>query len=722
MADLNALKSVDDYLARFVPELTSRLTSEIRPLYDPSREHWSPLLSKLKREPFRAQGDAIMGLDRVLRRQKFAFLVGEMGVGKTLMGAALAYVHLEDRYRVLIMCPGHLIEKWAREVEQTIPAATVRIVWRVSDLLDLASRRPKPAGPEYYIIPRDRAKLGYRRKAAYILRRHPYRKPPRGEEPDRAKHVACPHCGEFVIDEKSKRPRWPEELQSKALFCKKCGGALWAADRAGVRRYAPAEFIKRHLKGAFDLFLADEVHELKGADTAQGNTLGMLASACKKTVCLTGTLVGGYAEHLFHILYRVNARGLRAEGLKYTQVQNWISRYGALEFISKRPLGSGDSLAYARGSKSREYTRHRPGVSPLVFARHLLTNSVFVELADVADELPALAEDVSVVPMSGELRDAYKEVENKLKMAMQDRAKAARLMGAYIMTLLAYPDRPYDCRPIPDVCVPRELSRTTVYPKEQALLGFVKSEFALRRRVWVFATFTATRDVTSRLHDLFRKNGIKTSVLKQDTVEMADREEWIQDQVKAGAEVIISNPELVKTGLDLLAFPTLAFYETGYNTFTLMQASRRSWRVGQKLPVKVRYFCYKETLQEAALRLMGAKVKATMALQGKFSSEGLMALTQSEDMMSALAKALVNGLDGVDSAESYWRVSRTAGGKSFAADDAGADSRVATLTQEAPATATEPEVITLDLFGHRELRSTRPKRTPAAEAVQLTFF
>jgi hypothetical protein len=58
---------------------------------------------------------------------------------------------------------------------------------------------------------------------------------------------------------------------------------------------------------------------------------------------------------------------------------------------------------------------------------------------------------------------------------------------------------------------------------------------------------------------------------------------------------------------------------------------------------------------------MGAKVKATQALQGKFSSEGLVALTQSEDMVSALAKALLNGTNGIDSAESYWRNRRPKG-------------------------------------------------------------
>ncbi len=726
-----AITTVDGYLARFVPDLAARLTREIRPLYDPSKESWHPALHALTRKPFRAQGDAVMGLHRVLARQKFAILVGECGVGKTLMGSALSAVLLPGRGRVLVMCPGHLVEKWAREIKETVPGSVVRIAWRVSDLFDL-KRGSKPRRREYVILARDRAKLGFRRKPAYILRRQPCQRMAHGEKADlKTQYVACPSCATIVVDPKTHRPLIPAELAAKVEYCGKCKGALWQADRTGVRRFAPAEYIKRRLKGVFDLFIADEVHELKGADTAQGNTLGMLAAACKKTVCLTGTLVGGYAEHLFYILYRVNPRGMRgAENLKYSQVQNWIARYGALEFITKKPA-SGDALAYARGSKQHTYVKHRPGVSPLAFARHLLTNSVFVELADVAEELPSIAEDVAVIPMSEELRDAYKEIETSFKRVLADRSKAMRYMGAYLATLLSYPDRPFDNKRIPEVGTPKELSKDAIYPKEKALLDFIVAERAARRRVWVFATFTNTRDVTERLRALLAKRGLKAAILRQDTVEMAQREAWIAEQCKRGVDVVISNPELVKTGLDLLEFPSLAFYETGFNTFTLMQASRRSWRVGQKAAVKVKYFCFKDTLQEAALRLMGAKVKATMALQGKFSAEGLTALTQSEDMMSALAKALTNGLEGVESAESYWRSSRTAG-KDFGhapANVAPRESPVQKAERLPPPSkppAADLVVVTLDLFASLPAsRADAPPRGRAAKPVreeQLSLF
>ena len=61
-----------------------------------------------------------------------------------------------------------------------------------------------------------------------------------------------------------------------------------------MHRYAPVDFLSRYLsEGFFDYAIADEVHELKGGETAQGNALGALARCAEHIVILTGTLLGG---------------------------------------------------------------------------------------------------------------------------------------------------------------------------------------------------------------------------------------------------------------------------------------------------------------------------------------------------------------------------------------------------------------------------------------------
>src|SRR5882672_10858518 len=106
-------------------------------------------------------------------------------------------------------------------------------------------------------------------------------------------------------------------------------------------------------------------------------------------------------------------------------------------------------------------------------------------------------------------------------------------------------------------------------------------------------------------------------------VDTSKREAWYARQIKDGVQVVICHPKLVETGLDLLDFPTIIFYESGYSLHTLRQASRRSWRIGQRRPVRVMFLCYEGTMQTACLRLMGKKLLVALTMEGKFAGEGL---------------------------------------------------------------------------------------------------
>jgi hypothetical protein len=126
-------------------------------------------------------------------------------------------------------------------------------------------------------------------------------------------------------------------------------------------------------------------------------------------------------------------------------------------------------------------------------------------------------------------------------------------------------------------------------------------------------------------------------------------------------DVIISHPQPVRTGLTLFDaagnhnFPSLIFYETGYDLFTLRQASRRSWRIGQKHPCRVYYLYYRETMQARAMALMAQKLDASLALEGQFSVEGLAAMSaESGSLTMELAKSLVENIDFGD-AERVWQ-------------------------------------------------------------------
>ncbi|MCT0715891.1 DEAD/DEAH box helicase, partial [Pseudomonas aeruginosa] len=116
--------------------------------------------------------------------------------------------------------------------------------------------------------------------------------------------------------------------------------------------------------------------------------------------------------------------------------------------------------------------------------------------------------------------------------------------------------------------VPAQFNEFEVTPKERELIDICKEEKAQGRKVLAYTVYTGTRDTTSRLKVLLEQEGFKVAVLRA-SVDASRREDWIAEQLDRGIDVLITNPELVKTGLDLLEFPTIVFMQSGYNVYSL---------------------------------------------------------------------------------------------------------------------------------------------------------
>lgn len=131
---------------------------------------------------------------------------------------------------------------------------------------------------------------------------------------------------------------------------------------------------------------------------------------------------------------------------------------------------------------------------------------------------------------------------------------------------------------------------------------------------------------------------------------------WFQEEVVSdglGAPVLTQLH--IPRNLDLIFCPAIIWYQTGYSTFTLRQASRRSWRIGQTKPVTVRFLCYENTAQVGCLRLMGRKLLVSMALEGKFSDSGLQSMDDGADVLTTLARELVMNQGVGQSADEVWK-------------------------------------------------------------------
>lgn len=680
--------SLDDYLSKYGQHLADRARQSLQPLHTPGTDPLNPAIDTFTRRPFDAQAHVISGVVKALDRQKGVFIVGEMGTGKSLMGACAAHAHAAGKpYRALIFCPGHLPVKWKREILSTIPEAKVRIIERWSDALALYEKKgTTPTGPEWYIIARDRAKLGAKWATIDGC-------PIRGAD---HKVMRCPSCG-AVQKDKNDLSIVHDAFKGKKKFCdavvrsvdgrrkRPCGEALWTYTRE-MSRWEPAKFFHKKMRGFFDYLLLDEVHEEKSATSAQANAAGSLIAASRHVIALTGTLIGGYADHLRPLLFRLCPRTLVEEGFGWNDVMPFSEKYGKIEEKTTTTSGGFDaseSNSQSRGS-SRSTTRYvRPGVLPSIFGRHLIGNTVFLLLDEVADNLPELEEVLVPVEMGAKLGACYEGLESKLREEIRSLIQrkgpggAGKLLGPMLNALLCYPDHPFDWKLIGyndkegfhPVVRPVELDRNVTYPKEEALIEYVMGEYNSGRQVWVFAVYNGERDVQGRLATMLRKKGLRVAELRQ-TVPPAEREAWISANGPMH-DVILSGPKLVETGLDLFDrsgrhnYSTLCFYETGYNLFTLRQASRRAWRIGQKSKCRVAYFFYKGTMQEQAMTLMGRKMAAATAIDGRFTTDGLVGMAEDDSIEMAMAKSLADNMQ--EDASREWE--RLGAGEPKVADD-----------------------------------------------------
>jgi len=639
---LESINDVNGYLQAFGGALAKKIQVEAEPLFKPGNE-WHPRMNQLKRKPFQAQADAIQGAVETLHSHNHVMCIGEMGVGKTLIGAAVPFI-MENGHlpRVLVMCPSHLTRKWVREVRETVPGAQASIIKSLSDVIAIDPHEQQK-GLRYLVVSKERAKLSYAWRPAFNTRRG---------------IPVCPDCGSAIVDRDGVEVS-PNVLGNRKSRCTECNAPLWQADNTRFRRFSIADYVKRYLNGYFDFFICDEVHEMKGGDTAQGNAFGTLASACRKTIALTGTLLGGYASHMFHLQFRMNPHAMAKEGFSYGNRMSFVNRYGVLERVTR--TYPGDDNICSKGRKGTTVTREKPGVSPAIFSNHLMGSTAFLHLQDIAVDLPELKEEIVPIAMEEDLAVAYRDLEHRIGSAMKQLLAmgSQRLLGAYLNTLLCYPDRPFHNEPVIDpangnvIAEPASLPWDRIYREEKELLGIVEGEISQGRRCFVYCTFTNTKDVTARLKEILVNQGICADILRS-SVKPEQREEWLRQKVTEDVRVVIGNPMLVQTGLDLLDFPTIIFYQTGYSVFTLRQASRRSWRIGQDKPVRIHYLHYAGTMQERALELVGRKLSASLAIEGKLTDDGLASMCAGEDMTLLLAKALVEGKH-IEGAESVWR-------------------------------------------------------------------
>ncbi len=693
VTDMSGDAALVDFIGRHKSALLGYLDKHFKPLYNFDFGEIAPLVNQVRikgNRLYETQKHVVASTYTALQQRKGVIIVGEPGVGKTALGATLAIAlrpHMKPDQVVLVMSPPHLTGKWQREIEMISRSVNVRvhakILKRVDDVRAFMDAN-LPMTIKVGIIPREMAKLGEGWEPAVQWRTLRTARWANGEpRPENltgdriltTKVPLCPNCnatvtrkenGEAIIADEKWLSRAPQK-------CPACGGALWqlsrtfSAPKPGEKfpkrnpRMPLAEYIATVFPDRVYLSLIDEIHEAKSTSTDQGAAMMKLAQTSEKVVGLTGTLYGGTASSLYGLEFTFNPRVRHNYPWGIKGQAGWVRDMGALErIVEYRP--EYDKGGHYTGKRRVEHKpKEAPGCSPLL-VREIIDHTVFVGLADIGRDMPEFEEIPVPIPMDADMELHYHRAKDKMSTYLfQCRMEGdASFLGRYLQTLLAWPTAPFrgekvihkrrfDRESDQFIEIPVHdmpgLGEDRLYPKEEWLVELVRDELAQDRNVGVFLRQTGTRDIQPRLEHILRKYvpGAKPFVLK-GSVAPERRESLVQQQLEAGTNIIIANPRLVATGLDLVAFPTLVFFEPDYSLFVMGQASRRAWRIIQDLPCKTYYPHYVDSMEHQAVELIGRKQQAANLLYGETGAGGLSTLTGANgsggDLMAELAKAI----------------------------------------------------------------------------------
>jgi SNF2-related domain len=632
-----------EFLTRHATALTTRILAQFTPRYTPTatdRAHWT--LPGWKRTLFAAQLDTVAAATRALRTMSTVGLAAEPGFGKTCTTLAIAR-SLGCR-RPLVLCPPHLVEEWREEASRCLDECPTYILESIGDVeTAVAASRRGSAPMHLFILSHSRAKLRYGWQPAVQQRRWKV-------EGRLVTQLRCPACGAELLADDGAALAWAD-LQRAQRHCGTCQSALWQPITTSRRLMPLAIYIKRKQRGVFDLLIGDELHEYKSHTTAQALAFHALMQACPRTIGLTGTLSSGKASDFFPLLYRLSP-DIRAR-YHHDEVLAFVRDFGILERVTypdtdtPRRLDTEEDGSGSIRKGARDQTYERPGLSPAIVPL-LLNRFLFLRLSDIAHALPPYEEIVHALPLPQDIAERYGILERAAIEWARDHGGGG--IARFLQALLGYPDQPWEGETLAATirdqsgtlqrCVVARVSgrdSTQRTPKEEALLALLTRERARGRKVLVFVIHTETRDIMPRLVDLAAQAGLRLATLRAGG-ETRTRKQQVRRLLAEGADGILCHPRL-----NLTECPTVIFYQFDYSTFTLRQASRRSYRPSQTQPVEVHFLCYTNTVQEKGLALMARKLRAALMAEGEFVDDGLSAFGDEGDITRELTRCLLDG-------------------------------------------------------------------------------
>ncbi len=335
--------------------------------------------------------------------------------------------------------------------------------------------------------------------------------------------------------------------------------------------------------------------------------------------------------------------------------KRWARLYGVLETTRRRRRNEDaeEDGVFTGNRRYRNQAKEQPGISPAIVGR-LLDTTIFLSLKDLNLALPSYKEEVVTLDMLDDQEQQYQSMDGSLKqLAIQ----SSRYLSTWLQWSLARPNSAFrdevvmvdevegedgnSARKVPLMELPAINPNGHKWlPKEDWLASFCKAEKQQERKVLVYVRQTGTRDIQDRVQLPLQSVGLRVAILGGN-VDPRKREDWILKRVNS-IDALICNPLLVETGMDLVSFATIVYFEINYSLYSLWQSLRRVWRLGQTKPVKAVFSIYSSTMEAKALSLIGRKMKAAQLLFGDEVS-GAIVPEEDGDFLMQLARDVLNG-------------------------------------------------------------------------------
>jgi hypothetical protein len=686
-----------EFLGKYATDLLQAIPKSLfQPVPEKYEEELRDLAS-LNRPPFEGQVQfGILPTFEALKKYRAAILNADMGTGKTQMSFSAAFLYLKHlrkagkvRNKLLFMTAGskHL-RKMQREAEEILGLqARVFVIGNKyanekkprNEVTPEEAVKMKPQEGEIlvFLLSKDTGKVGMK------------------EEPYLKWGAKCPSCGERLLTKSgfAKFKKKPSELFSIAKKlrgepreCVHCQAKLLTlraqnvntvtnpvfeskakpACSKGVRKITVGKRIKRVARASkvFDLLIVDEVHEMQGKDTLQSLLYRDLVSVSVATMIMTGTLANGYPSSVFYILQALMPKYFKENGYTYDDVVKFVEHYGSKKItISVR---GGDT-------KVEELPKISDKIVPL-----LAPFTSWMTMRELNVEMPSYQEEAIIVSPDDAIKDALSTFKKQSKKVMDD-FEALRYVRVLGLKSLYIQNNPFynkiqfsgkgyiwvstseierrgldvlsialkssmaggqeTCKVETGFFVPykpldkEELPLTS---KEKALINRLRRDVEAGRGALVYSIYNKAGAVSDRLYEVISREIPQATVkLLPENVASANIEAWIENNP---CDILIASPIKLATGLDLVQFPSIHFYESGTNLRVVQQAKKRSYRaVGQDHDVKVFFYAY-DGLEAKLLDIMGKKMRAAAVIEGHKVDDTSIASVFDDD--SAFTEAL----------------------------------------------------------------------------------